>query len=256
VGNDGSLAADAPVVNAYAFWPPMRGLGRYYELTITCRGEADRVTGYFINIRDIDTAVRRAALPMISDAVAGRRSDDLGPLLRDMLGAIDAALNSTVVQVEWALSPTYRIMIRKDGAHPMGITLLTNEYEFSAAHRLHAPELSDEQNREIFGKCNHPSGHGHNYRVQVTVRQGTKDHSGPIVAVERLDELVDRVAIAPLDHKHLNVDVAEFKGMNTSVENIAKVVFEMLRGPVRELGVELEEVRVWETGKTSCIYRG
>jgi 6-pyruvoyltetrahydropterin/6-carboxytetrahydropterin synthase len=251
LGHDGSLAIGAPAVNTFAFWPPMRGLGRYYELTITCRGEADEVTGYFINIRDIDAAARQTALPLIAAAVQGRRGAALGPLLRDIMLALDEPLNQTVAIVELALTPTYRLAIETDD---MGTLLITNDYEFSAAHRLHAEQLSDDENRAVFGKCNNPAGHGHNYRVQVTVRGGL-DATGEPVAIEKLDELVDRVAIEPLDHKHLNTDVPEFARLNPSVENIARVIYEMLSEPVKPLGVTLEQVKVWETGKTACTYR-
>ena len=246
---DGTLATDAPAANTFAAWPPMRGLGRYFELEITCRGQADPGTGYFINIKTIDQAARKAALPLVSDAA--RTGQPAPELMRGIFSGVDAELGGCVVRVELSLTPTYRVAI--EGAD-MDSVLISQQYEFAAAHRLNAPELSEAENRRIFGKCNNPAGHGHNYRIEVTVRSPI-DAAGNCVAIEKLDELVDRAAVQKLDHKHLSVDVPEFARLNTSVENIARVVYGMLKDAARQLGVKLEQVRVWETGKTVCTYR-
>lgn len=249
LGADGTLAADAPPSNTFAAWPPMRGLGRYYELEITCRGEADPRTGYFINIKEIDQAARKRALPLVSRAACEHGA--MGWLMKAMFTEVNAELNGCVTRVDLVLSPGYRLAIQ--GAD-MSSVLISQQYEFAAAHRLHVPDLDERENRRIFGKCNNPAGHGHNYRVEVTVR-GPIDSGGGCAAVEDLDEIVDRAAIRKLDHKHLSVDVPEFAQLNTSVENIARVVYGMLKDAVTRIGVKLEQVRVWETGKTVCTYR-
>ncbi|MCL4160810.1 UNVERIFIED_CONTAM: hypothetical protein GTU68_066239, partial [Idotea baltica] len=97
----------------------------------------------------------------------------------------------------------------------------TQQFEFSAAHRLHCDSLSKAQNQEFFGKCNNPNGHGHNYVVEVTV---TKDRSDSMHLSE-MESTVKRLIIDPLDHKHLNEDVPEFSELNPTVENIATVIF-------------------------------
>ncbi|MBI1368927.1 MAG: hypothetical protein GC162_09775 [Planctomycetes bacterium] len=250
---DGSLDVDAEVSNSFAAWPPMRGLGRYYELTVTCVGDADRDTGYFMNIKRIDEAARTHALPAIS-AAAKRADAPLGRLMAtmiSMLGASGGPLDRTVVKVELRLTPTVSIGIEvSDMTH----VLVSQQFEFAAAHRLHTPALSDTENREVFGKCNNPAGHGHNYRVEVTVRSPI-DAAGHAIEVGALDKLVDVAVIEKLDHKHLNVDVPQFASLNPSVEHIAKVVYDMLESPVAKRGVKLEQVRVWETSKTVCTYR-
>lgn len=233
----------------------MRGLGRFYQLHVRCVGEADAVTGYFINIRDIDHAVRSHVLPLMNDLLAAQPDGvavPLGSLMQRVLDRLQPPLHGTVASVTLELSPYYRLEIR---SRDMNHVLVREQFEFSAAHRLHVDRLSAEENRQVFGKCNNPSGHGHNYRVEVAVRTPV-DAAGHVTPVEKLDELVDRVVIQKLDHKHLSVDVPEFKGLNTSVENIAVVIWRMLESAVKELGVELDEVSVWETGKTVCTYRG
>lgn len=130
---------------------------------------------------------------------------------------------------------------------------LTEHFEFSAAHRLHCPELGDDENRRIFGKCNHASGHGHNYRVAVSVRVpvGTGE---PALGVGTLASIVNRCVIDRFDHRHLNVDCPEFAALNPSVEHIAMVCHGLLEREVRAAGAKLERVTVWETEKTSASY--
>lgn len=254
-GGDAPGGADPPRHNSHAAWPPMRGLGRYYELEVACRGEADPATGYFINIKHIDTAVRQYALPRVRAAAEGGGSQvPLGALLRDLLHAVQPPLGDTVTRVALRLTPFLVYALEADD---MKHAILRHRYEFSAAHRLHAAGLSDEENREVFGKCNNPEGHGHNYGLEVAVRVPITD-AGHTLAVEHLDRCVDENAIERLDHRHLNRDVPEFKNTNPSVENISRVVWEMLVDAVGGLmeGAALEEVSVWETGKTVCTYRG
>jgi len=240
--------------NTFAFWPAMRGLGRYYELTVTCRGQADPATGYFINIKRIDQAVREHAFSCFHRAIAEGPGAPLGRLMCELFDALNPALHNTVAELKLCLAPTYRIELKE---HDMDHVLIRQQYEFSAAHRLHVPEMSDKANREVFGKCNNPAGHGHNYRLEVAVRVPI-DPAGRTVEVEALDALVNTHAVEPLDHKHLNQDVPAFAELNPSVENIVKVIWGMLQAPLKGLadGAGLEELSVWETGKTVCTYRG
>jgi 6-pyruvoyltetrahydropterin/6-carboxytetrahydropterin synthase len=252
LAHDGSLSSDAPRHNTFAAWPPMRGLGRYYELTVTCRGVADATTGYFMNIKQIDEAVRAGALPLIAAAAQAPGPPPLGWLMRDIISALGPRLRDCVRAAQLRLTPMHSLGMEK---HAMSQLLVSQRYEFSAAHRLHAAALSDEENRRIFGKCNNPAGHGHNYQLEVTVRCPVSAR-GDVMAIEQLDAVVNAAVIEKLDHKHLDVDVPQFRGVNTTVENIARIIHGMLRDEVRRLGVELEEVRVWETGKTVCSYQG
>ena len=226
-GDRGDL--DAPRDNTFSSWPAMRGLGRYYELAVTCRGVADPQTGYFINIKAIDEAVRERALPLLVDSVANESraaAEPMGGLMRMLFGATDMALNGTVSEARLVLTPTMSLAIERDD---MDHVVMRQQYEFSAAHRLHVPTLSDEANRATFGKCNNPAGHGHNYRVEVAVRCPI-DEQGQTLEPAALDAFVDREAIEKLDHKHLNEDVTAFAELNPSVENIVKVVWQMLVG--------------------------
>ena len=228
-------------------------LGAFYELEVRCGGEPDRATGYLMNISVIDEAVRAHAVDLLSEAVAGwvRGSDrTVGNVLRSTVEALQAALNGSVTTVRWWLSPYHSIRCE---TRRMDRILLSRQFEFSAAHRLHCPQLSPEENRNVFGKCNNPSGHGHNYKIEATVSVGL-EASGGAFGFAELQQVVQEHVIRPFDHKHLNVDTPEFADLNPSVEHIARVCHDALIAPVAAAGARLEYVTVWETDKTSCTY--
>lgn len=265
----------------------MHGLGRHYEIDVTCRGEADPVTGYFINIREIDHAVRSAAVPIIEEACRRSPTTDPRDVLPGLIGPIEASLREQlkgrlrvsepiVARVRWRLTPYYSVEMAAPSASspsppaPAPPVLMRQSFEFAASHRLHSPGLSDEQNRALFGKCNLPSGHGHNYRVEPCVAIPTGPTPGAIAArftLADLERITDERVIQRFDHKHLNLDSPEFAcgegggnpaGLNPSVENIAKVCFDLLAPAIAgtKTGATLRCVTVWETDKTSCTYPG
>jgi len=142
----------------------------------------------------------------------------------------------------------------------MSKCIVRQQFSFAASHRLHVTELSDEENRLVFGKCNNPSGHGHNYKLETAVEIDAQPLENnnlprPFDATE-LEALVRETVIERFDHKNLNADCAEFAALNPSVENIARVCYELLEPAVGNEGVALREVRLWETEKTSCTYPG
>lgn len=131
--------------------------------------------------------------------------------------------------------------------------IVAERFEFSASHRLHCPGRTDEENRRLFGKCNHPSGHGHNYRIEVAVRVPT-GAGAPGIPEELIERVARREVLDRFDHRHLNIDCPEFAGINPSVENIARVCHGLLEPALRADGAELYRVTVWETEKTSATY--
>lgn len=123
---------------------------------------------------------------------------------------------------------------------------------FSASHRLHSDTLSDQENLRLFDKCNRPNGHGHNYMLEVVVK-GPIDSTGLVMHTAELEGAIETHVMQKIDHRHLNLDVPEFKTLNPTVENIAVVIWGWLK-PV--LGARLYEVRVDETNDTTASYRG
>lgn len=124
---------------------------------------------------------------------------------------------------------------------------LTRRYRFSASHRLDVPALGAEENRRLFGKCNNPYGHGHDYVVDITV-EGSPDSSGQIARRAELDAVIGERILKRLDHRNLNTDVAELGGRVPTTENVAAVIREMLEKDW-PLGARLARVRVAETDR-------
>ena len=124
---------------------------------------------------------------------------------------------------------------------------LTRRYRFCASHRLDTPALSAEENRRLYGKCNNPYGHGHDYVLDVTI-EGRIDRYGQVVARRELDELVDERILQRFDHKDLSKDVTELAGRVATTENLASAIRDALSTDW-PLGARLARVRIAETDR-------
>jgi 6-pyruvoyltetrahydropterin/6-carboxytetrahydropterin synthase len=128
---------------------------------------------------------------------------------------------------------------------------ITRRYEFAASHRLHSEQLSAEENRRIYGKCNNPYGHGHNYVVEVSVRGPADAATGRAVDIYLLDELVRREVVQPFDHRNLNTEVAAFRQVVATSENLGFEICRRLKRNWKEVfpgeWPKLEKIRIGET---------
>jgi 6-pyruvoyltetrahydropterin/6-carboxytetrahydropterin synthase len=131
---------------------------------------------------------------------------------------------------------------------------LTRKAEFSAAHYYHNPEFSPEENQRIFGKCNNPHGHGHNYTLEVTVKGQVDARSGFVMDLKQLKDVMNREVIDALDHRFLNHEVAEFKHAIPTTENLAIAIWERLTGKLQTS--KLHRIRVYETPDLFVDYYG
>jgi 6-pyruvoyltetrahydropterin/6-carboxytetrahydropterin synthase len=128
---------------------------------------------------------------------------------------------------------------------------VTRRYAFAASHRLHSAQLGDEENRRIYGKCNNPYGHGHNYSIEVSAWGPANDSTGLAARIPALDDLVKREVLTPFDHRNLNIDTDAFRDSVPTTENLA---FEIGRRLKRNWRVafpgewpKLEKIRIAET---------
>ncbi len=131
---------------------------------------------------------------------------------------------------------------------------LTRKAEFSAAHYYNNPEFSLEENQRIFGKCNNPHGHGHNYTLEVTVKGQVDACSGFVVDLKQLKDIMNREVIDALDHRFLNHEVPEFKHAIPTTENLAIAIWDRLNTKLRT--AELHRIRVYETPDLFVDYYG
>lgn len=115
---------------------------------------------------------------------------------------------------------------------------------FNAAHRLHNPNLSDMENQMLFGKCNSPNFHGHNYDLTVKVTGYVDPKTGYVIDTKILSNLIDETILEKFDHRNLNLDLVEFKDLNPTAENIAMIIYNILREKINaslELKIILNE---------------
>ena len=248
----GKIAPTDPHRNGFAGIPPSDGFTAHHEVTVECIGVPDARTGYLIGIQEIDAVVRAHLAPLLESFFRTTNIIHPADAVTQMADVLQRNFphGIPISAIRWAPGPFVNFLwstSMRDHA------IMTEQFEFSAAHRLHCPELSDDENRRTFGKCNHPSGHGHNYRIAVAVRVRT-GAGAPALTTGALEGIVGRTVLDRFDHRHLNVDCPEFAELNPSVENIAQVCHGLLSDEISAAGAALDHVTVWETEKTSATY--
>ncbi|QEC69985.1 6-carboxytetrahydropterin synthase [Panacibacter ginsenosidivorans] len=123
---------------------------------------------------------------------------------------------------------------------------------FNAAHRLHNPDWTDEMNDKVFGKCNNPNYHGHNYELEVKLVGEPDERTGYVMDMKELSNIINATVLERFDHKNLNLDTEEFKYLNPTAENIVVVIYELLRAKI-DSRFDLQ-VRLYETPRNFVEY--
>lgn len=237
-------------------WASPYNHGHNYVLHVTAVGTVDPATGMVVNIKDIDEVlqtriVSRFAQKSINDEVEGFAStppclENLLLHFRDESGELPGGALLDHLKLEE--TPEFYGEWNREGDK----VTLTRSYEFAASHRLQIDAITPQENVELFGKCNNPAGHGHNYVIEVTVSGTPESKTGFIVDLASLDAAVKERVVDRYDHKNLNVDVPELVGTNPTSEVVAVEIFKQLDGAVP--GV-LEGVRLRETDRSSFEVR-
>ncbi len=250
------LAKDSAGFNSFASRPAGEGLSIFFEMSVEVTGDVEPTTGFVVNVIDIDKKVREFVVPIFAERIRENYRQgkhiglfDIAELLRSARGQLaDKFGAARISQISLKLNPFRKITIKPEDNK---MIYFSEKFEFAATHKLWNDEFSDERNFEVFGKCANPTGHGHNYVVEVTVKAREGEDSFRIGDFERIvdDELVQLV-----DHKNLNADVAEFGKTNPTVENIAVFAWGKLADKFGN--ATLHCVTVMETDKTYCSYYG
>ena len=136
----------------------------------------------------------------------------------------------------------------------MPLVTVTRVLRFNAAHRVHNPALSDEENTRLFGKCNNPNWHGHNYRLEVAVQGSIDERTGYVIDLGFLREIVDREVIEKTDHRNFNIDVEYTQGIIPTTENIVVAMWRVIAPAVAP--AKLVRLRLWETDQNYAEYEG
>ena len=136
----------------------------------------------------------------------------------------------------------------------MATVYVTRRLHFNAAHRLHTDMLTKKGNEKIYGVCNNPMGHGHNYELEITIKGVPDPITGMVIDLKELKDVVQRVIIDRVDHKHLNFDVDFMRGIVPTAENIVVIFWEQLKDKIPN--GELYEIKLYETLRNIASYRG
>lgn len=131
-------------------------------------------------------------------------------------------------------------------------TAIYRKAQFNSAHRLHYPLFDNKKNEEVFGLCNNPNYHGHNYELIVRLTGEVDKETGYVYDMKLLNELIKEEIIERFDHKNLNLDTTEFKSLNPTAENIARIIYEILRS---KINTQLDlEITLYETPRNYVVY--
>ena len=131
---------------------------------------------------------------------------------------------------------------------------ISRKAHFNAAHRLYRKDWSFEKNESVFGKCNSPNFHGHNYELIVSVTGNIDNETGYVMDIKQLAEIIKQEVEVPFDHKNLNLDVPEFENLNPTAENIAVIIWNKIRLRLKE--AHALEVTLYETPRNFVSYNG
>ncbi len=250
------LPRDSLGFNSFASRPAGEGLSIFFELFVEVAGEVDPTTGFVINVIDIDKDVREYVVPIFAERVReyfreGRHIGffEIGELLRSAWGRLGDKFGSAKLsKLSLKLNPFRQVMI---DSKDFEMIYFSEKFEFAATHKLWNDDFSRERNFEVFGKCANPTGHGHNYVVEVTIK---RQAGGDSFCIGDFERIVDDELIKVVDHKNLNSDVAEINKTNPTVENIAAFAWKRIVGKFGE--ASLHCVTIWETERTYCSYCG
>ena len=250
------LPEDMDGFNSFASKPAGEGLSIFFELSVEVVGEVEPTTGFIINVTDIDKSVRKSVVPIFAQRIRTdfRQNKHIGflgviELLKSSWGQLSNRFGTVSLnKLSLKLNPFRKVAI---DSKDLEMVYFSEKFEFAATHKLWNDNFSEQRNLEVFGKCANPTGHGHNYVVEVTIKVPA---NGDGLCVGDFEKIVDDELIKVVDHKNLNTDVAVFGKTNPTVENIAAFSWNRLVGKFGDL--VLHCVTVWETDKTYCSYYG
>ena len=250
------LSEDNTGFNEFASAPAGEGLSIFFDLSVEVVGEVEPTTGFVVNVADIDRAVREFAVPVFAEQIKEnfRRAKHIGFFaIAELLGSAwgrlaDRFSPAKLGKLSLKLNPYRKVAMDSED---LDMVYFSEKFEFAATHTLWNDDFSEQRNFEVFGKCANPTGHGHNYIAEVTIKMPKNANGFSIGDFERV---VDDELIKLLDHKNLNVDVEEFSRTNPTVENIAGFAWNRLADKFGE--ATLHCVSIWETDKTYCSCYG
>ncbi|WP_009633477.1 6-carboxytetrahydropterin synthase [Synechocystis sp. PCC 7509] len=228
------------------------GHGHNYVLYVAIAGELDRY-GMVMNLSEVKQVIKREITSQLDYSYlndAWSEFQQTLPTTENIARIIWQKLEShlPLVNIQLFEHPQLWADYQGNGME----AYLSISTHFSAAHRLAHPDLSYEENVEIYGKCARPNGHGHNYHLEVTVKGEIDPRTGMLVDLGALQTVIDEQVIESFDHTFLNKDIAYFAQIVPTAENIAVRIQDLLRLPIEQLGATLHKIKLIESPNNSC----
>jgi len=240
--------------NRTRFGPCMRapGHGHNYVLYVAMAGDLDEY-GMVLNLSDVKHVIKQEVTSQLDFSYLNDAWEEFQqtlPTTENMARIIWQRLapHLPLVNIQLFEHPELWADYEGNGME----AYLTISTHFSAAHRLARPDLSFEQNSEIYGKCAREHGHGHNYHLEVTIKGEIDPRTGMIADLVAFQKAVDEWVVEPMDHTFLNKDIAYFAEVVPTAENIAVHIRDLLQQPIREIGAELYKIKLIESPNNSC----
>lgn len=228
------------------------GHGHNYVLYVSMLGDLDEY-GMVLNLSEVKQVIKREITSQLDFSYL----NEVWPEFQETLPTTEH-----IARVIWTrLIPHLPVVKIQLFEHPElwaeytgnGMeAYLTISTHFSAAHRLALPQLSFEENCEIYGKCARPNGHGHNYHLEVTIKGEIDPRTGMLADLVQLQKAVDEHVVEPFDHTFLNKDIPYFAEVVPTAENIAVHIRDLLQKPIQDIGAKLHKVKLIESPNNSA----
>jgi 6-pyruvoyltetrahydropterin/6-carboxytetrahydropterin synthase len=230
--------------------------GHNYILHVTLKGKPSKATGMIINLIDLKEILKTNVISRFDHKNLNLDIDDfkkLQPTTENLCLVIWNLLHQELgeklarieIHEEEELYSTY--------TGEANMHYITRVYKFSASHRLNNTKLSEEENKKIFGKCNNYNAHGHNFRLEVTIKGPIEPVTGMVYDVLDMDNAVKEIIIDKFDHHHLN-EIKELEGIITTGENLSRFIWQQLAGKFKP--AELHRIKLYETERNYFEYFG
>ncbi|PQV65398.1 6-pyruvoyltetrahydropterin/6-carboxytetrahydropterin synthase [Abditibacterium utsteinense] len=247
-----------PARNREIFGRDVGPHGHEYTLDCAFSGPISTSDGMIVNITDLKPILESAIAPLNGAFLPENSVSELQFFAHNRPTAENIALwlwqtlphnvaQGTLFRLQ--LRESRRTLVEITAAFPSQKMKISRSYEFAAAHRLAAPQLSDDENFARFDKCSNLAGHGHNFGLDVFVEGNPDAETGFIINPILLDKIVDEEIFERFDHKHLNVDCPEFRDLIPTTENLSQTIFEILRVRLESEGFKLAKIGLHETQK-------
>jgi 6-pyruvoyltetrahydropterin/6-carboxytetrahydropterin synthase len=252
--------------NTAVYGQETRPHGHNYLVEATVSGQVNPRTGMVVNIKQVKSVLKEVLSHFDHQDLNGDHpafantaptSERVAMLMFDTLASRidDGRLERLrLFETDDVFFEIYHPDSRLNQPAPRGAMLITRRYTFSAAHRLHAPSLSEAENAALFLDCNNPNGHGHNYQLEVTVNGQLDSDTGLATDHHALDDAINKAVVSRYHYRHLNDDLPEFADLVTTSENIIRVIWQRLTEALGE--GTLHKVRLGETRDNYFEYYG